>query len=71
MSSIQSVVFPASFRRHQILTFLHEHKLMPLKGIDIHQPNWKRVRIRSPEIYKSFITKVLPNGVHLIIGYRK
>ena len=66
---IHSVAFPKNFTTSQIVNFLYKHDLKPIKGIDHYQPNYKRVRILPPELFKRFSTKVLDNGVHLIIGY--
>jgi hypothetical protein len=53
-----------------IVDFLYKHNLKPIKGIDLYQPNYYRVRIIDPKEFKSFSTKVLPNGIHLILGYK-
>jgi hypothetical protein len=64
---IQSVVFPRTFSKNEMADFLQKHQLMPLKGIDRHQDNWWRIRITEPN-YAHYITRVLPNKVHLIVG---
>ena len=67
---IHSVAFPRTFTINMIVDFLYKHNLKPIKGIDLYQPNYYRVRIIDPKEFKSFSTKVLPNGIHLILGYK-
>ena len=67
---IHSVAFPKSYTVKQMVDFLYKHNLNPIKGIDdYYQPNYHRVRIIDPSKFKSFSTKILNNGIHLIIGY--
>jgi hypothetical protein len=68
---IHSVAFPRTFTMDMIIDFLYKHNLKPIKKIDLYQPNWYRVRIVDPKKFKSFYTKVLPNGIHLILGNPK
>jgi len=65
--TVQSVVFPRAFSKDEMANFLQKYQYMPLKGIDRHQSNWWRIRITEPN-YAHYITRVLPNKVHLVIG---
>jgi hypothetical protein len=67
---IHSVAFPRDkYNVDSMTDFLIEHNLKPIKPIDLYQKNWYRVRIVDPKRFKTFSTKVLNNGIHLIIGY--
>jgi len=66
---IHTVAFPDTFKQNEIIDFLHKHQLKPMKQMD-HKVNYYRVRIKHPKLFKSFITKVLPNNIHLILGLR-
>jgi hypothetical protein len=68
---IHSIAFPRSFTMNEIVDFLYRHKLKPIKHIDLYQPNFYRVRLHHPKLFKSFYTKILPNGIHLILGNLK
>jgi hypothetical protein len=68
-SELQAVNFPKTYKLEEMIDFLIKHNLKPLKKIDVRQLNYYRVRITNPKKYRSFSTKVLPDGIHLIIGY--
>ena len=68
-SELQAVNFPKTYKLNEMIDFLIKHNLKPLKKIDVRQLNYYRVRITNPKKYRNFSTKVLPDGIHLIIGY--
>ncbi len=68
-SELQAVNFPKTYKLNDIIDFMIKHNLKPLKKIDTRQLNYYRVRITNPKKYKRFSTKVLNDGIHLIIGY--
>lgn len=68
-SALHSVAFPKNYKLKDIILFLDHHNLKPIKPIDLYQPNYNRVRIRDPKLFKRFTTKILNNGIHLIIGW--
>ena len=69
-SALHSVLFPLDFTLNDIIDFLQKHNMKPIKPIrEGERGKYKRVRIRDPKLFKSFITKKLNNGVSLVIGY--
>jgi len=68
MSKIQAIAFPITFKKSQIIDFLYKHQYEPIKPMRI-EGNYYRVRLEQPEQFKRYTTKILPDGIHLIIGY--
>lgn len=69
-SALHTVLFPLNFTLNEIIDFLQRNNLKPIKPMrQGEQGKYKRVRIRDPKLFKSFITKKLNNGVSLVIGY--
>lgn len=74
---IQALAFPkSSFNESKIVNWLYRHNMIPLKKVDKKQrKNFYRVRITPPrdknglERYKHYTTKILNDGVELIIGW--
>ena len=53
-----------------LLRWLKNHDMQPIKRL--HRNGTElRYRIRSPHLYARFRTKILPNGVHLVLGFRR
>lgn len=71
MSEIQSVIFPKeSFKVGESRKWLKKNNLLWNGKVDReHRPHYLAFRQTAPEQYKRFISKKLPNGVILIIGY--
>lgn len=46
------------------------HKLKPIKAMHA-VGNEMRYRLEDPKKYREFKTKVLPSGVHLVLGHPK
>jgi hypothetical protein len=46
----------------------HKYKLLKGKKVDI-TPNWLRYRIKHPDNFSHFATKVLSNNIEMIIGF--
>jgi hypothetical protein len=68
--TIQSITFDNN--RWSILgahQWLIKHRYFPIKSPDITK-NRLRFRLVNPNKFKRFITKVLPNGIELIIGFK-
>lgn len=70
MSEIQAIYgltsdswTPLALRRWMKSSGLKPIKRMRREGSEI------RYRIKKPERYVRFITKILPNRIHLVIGY--
>ncbi|CCV02393.1 hypothetical protein IIV31_021R [Armadillidium vulgare iridescent virus] len=63
--TVQSISFPRTWKRSYIDFWLSNHNYHPLK--EERTPNFTRFRIREPILNGIFATKVLPNGVHLIL----
>jgi hypothetical protein len=68
-STIHSIAFPKYYKLNDIITFLQHHNFKPIKPIDVYQPHYNRVRLVDPRKFKRFTTKILKDGVHLIIGW--
>jgi hypothetical protein len=75
-SEIQALAFPKKYyNKQKIVDWLYSHNMEPLKAVDkTTRPNFYRVRITEPrdeigrEKYKHYITKILNDGVELIVG---
>jgi hypothetical protein len=69
MSNIQAVYASVSdFSADDLLKWIKSHGLKPIKDVHISGENL-RYRIKRPNPYKKYYTKVLPNKVHLVIEY--
>lgn len=68
---IQSVSFPRTFKKLDIIKFLYKNKLIPIKDTDFSQINYYRFRIKDPKQFDSYYSKKLKNGVILTIGIKK
>lgn len=70
MSEIQSILFPIiSWTIKEALDWLNKHNFYPIKYNE--EGNYYRFRIRNPDLYKKFITKIVKDDIHLIIGFPK
>jgi DNA repair exonuclease SbcCD ATPase subunit len=70
-SALHSIAFPKNYKLDDMISFLEHNHIKPIKPIDVYQPNYNRVRIRDPKLFDHFTTKILNNGIHLIIGWYK
>lgn len=70
VSFIQSVVFDINYwKTNTARNWLKKHNLNPVNRV--HKiNNTLRYRIIDPKKFKSFSTQILPNNIHLIIGYK-
>lgn len=69
MSNIETVyASKKDFNEESLLKWIRSHGLKPIKKAHIIGDNI-RYRIRRPDPYKKFYTKVLPNGIHLVLQY--
>jgi len=68
-SDIHSVLFDKTkYTPTQALKWLKDHNLKNIKPV--HETiNYYRYRIIDPDVFRSFITKKLKNGIELIIGF--
>lgn len=48
--------------------WMKQHKLKPIKRLH-KKGNELRYRIRDPTLYSKYSTQVLPEGIHLVIGW--
>ena len=54
----------------KIIDWLYKHQYKPLKAVDkIQRPNFYRVRLTPPKKYKQYTTKILNDGIELILGW--
>jgi hypothetical protein len=53
----------------QLITFLKDHNLKPIKPIIVYKNAYRAV-IHPKEQFKGFSTKVFPSGIHIILGYK-
>ena len=68
-SFIQSVVFDINYWSIiKARRWLNNHNLVPIKKVNKINNNI-RYRIIEPNKFERFSTIVLPNNIHLIIGY--
>lgn len=65
-SSIQRVLFPKDWKILDVLSWLLEHKMKPIKLTE--EGNYYHARLEEP-IGKSYSSKQLKNGVILTIQY--
>lgn len=70
-SALHSIAFPKNYKLNDMISFLNNNNIKPIKPIDVYQPNYNRVRVRDPKLFDHFTTKILPDGIHLIIGWYK
>ena len=69
MSEIQAVIFEkAHWNTTHARHWLKMHDLKPIKRVH-NVENFLRYRLADPKKFRRFITKKLPNGIELIIGY--
>jgi hypothetical protein len=70
-SEIQALAFPKTlFNEKKIINWLYKYQYKPLKKVDKTQrPNFYRVRLTDPKKYKRYTTKILDDGVELILGW--
>ena len=68
MSAIQSVTFPSDWTEKNCQDWLYDHGFTPIKKVHL-TANRRRYRIAEPEYFDHYSTKVLPEGVELVIGY--
>jgi len=67
---VQAVTFPMEdWTPTRSRAWLAVHSFEPIKPARI-EGHYRRYRLSDPRRYDQFYTKVLPNGVHLIIGVR-
>jgi hypothetical protein len=67
---VQSVVFMApEWSESRARAWLKKNQYHPIKPVH-YLGHEMRYRMLEP-IFKRYTTKVLPNGVHLVIGYEK
>lgn len=78
MSEIHSVVFVAPSNSKDRMWWLNKHQYKPIKRVHIVKKDGVvtqyRYRLRDPDLYKRFSTKVIfsPVGeIHLILGYKR
>lgn len=65
--SIQAVLFPREdFTPQQARYWLQKHNLVPIKMVH-PTPNYLRYRIETPRVTKKYYSKILPNGIILVI----
>ncbi len=70
MSQLQSVVFNnKQFTPTLARAWLKENNLIAVKKVDITK-NTLRYRIRSPARFKRFRTKIVSQGVMLVLGFK-
>lgn len=55
--------------KKQLVSFLKEHNLKPIKPIIIYK-NAYRATIHPKEKFNGFSTRVFPSGIHIILGYK-
>lgn len=72
MSRIQSVVFLKrdGWTKEKARAWFKNTKLRPIKPVDDHLIGELRYRLRDPKLFRHFITKIIGNGVHLVIGFK-
>lgn len=72
MSEIHSVIFPKeSFNVGQSREWLKKNKLIWNGKVNKeYRINYLTFRQKPPELFKSFSSKKLPNGIIIIIGYK-
>lgn len=67
---VQSITFDKNvwtiLGAHQ---WMIKHRFYPIKSPDITR-NRLRFRLENPSKFSRFITKVLPKGIELIIGFK-
>ncbi len=69
MSKVQSIIFDKKQWTYQTaFKWLQHNHQRPIKGVH-ETKHFLRYRIRNPERFSRFITKKLPNGIDLIIGF--
>jgi len=70
-SEIQALAFPKKdYNEKSIIDWLYKHQYKPLKAVDkIQRPNFYRVRLTPPKKYKRYTTKILNDGIELILGW--
>lgn len=65
---IQSIIFEKNkWSNKTAKKWLRDNMYSPIKPVHATS-NFLRFRLHNPELFKSFITKKLPNGIELIIG---
>jgi hypothetical protein len=69
MGEVQAVYFPDSWAMSDMRAWLRKAGHVPLKEPH-HVGHITRWRIQEPGQFGRFVTKVLPNGVHLVLGFR-
>ncbi len=68
---IHNVAFEKSkWTTSEARKWLKKHNIVTIKKVDTNiNPNWIRYRIRPPEMFKTFRTKIYPDkGIHIIFG---
>jgi len=72
MGEIHSIIFPKeSFKVGEARQWLKKNKFIWNEKVNKeYRHNFLTFRQKPPELFSRFITKVLPNGIELIIGYR-
>ena len=69
MSKIQSILFDKKRWTYQTaFKWLQHHHQRPIKGVH-ETKHFLRYRIRPPHHFMRFITKKLPDGIDLVIGF--
>jgi len=69
MSKVQSIIFDKKqWTSQSAHRWLHAHHTKPIKAAH-ETKHFLRYRLRNPEMFSRFITKKLPNGIDLIIGF--
>jgi hypothetical protein len=67
-SEIQSVYFmDNSWTPTTARQWLKSHNIRPIKGVQ-HNGYQFRYRIREPELYRRFATKMLGDDIYLVLG---
>ena len=70
MGEVQTILFPKdTYKVGEAREWLKMNKFIWNSKVDRERPNFLSFRQTEPT-YKRYITKVLPNGVELIIGYK-
>lgn len=66
--TIQAVLFDKNkWTTVEARNYLKKHRYVPIKYV--HKTNdYLRYRLQDPDLFKSFITKDLGNGIKLVIG---
>ena len=68
MSEIQSIHIPINkYTKKEAWDWILQHGFTPIK--ETKESNYYKFRLDDPKYYKRFRTKVLDNGIQLILGF--